>query len=394
MKNKKRRVLWIVLSILLCCAGAGTVLILAGCATTDGTAEETGVPKITAGPGIWLRGDFHSHSSYSDGDSGLAEVIQSAESAGLDFFAVTDHDRDMSGQMLHWEDPAYRSDKMVLLYGAEWTSGSGHGNIFSDKLFDYGPMWNALLGGDPAEAVRAAHEAEALFSINHPFVVYGPWQYDFRGSDAVEIWNGPFEIPSRNRKSIASFWEPLLLSGRRVTGIGGSDNHHLKGYQRRFNPHGYPTTWVYVSPPRKEAGRVLDGVSAGHVSISYRPDADRLEFYADGDGDGSFESMIGDTIDGGGPAVTFLVRAVPPEGQGEKWHRKQYDITVYKNGEIIAADYLHEKHRRNILFSDVPGGRAFYRVEMHGPVREGLLQSLVMGDTLAVTNPIYAGYTK
>ena len=52
--------------------------------------------------GAWYRGDLHTHSIYSDGDSTVAEVIANAESLGFDFFALTDHDTSMNGIPIHW----------------------------------------------------------------------------------------------------------------------------------------------------------------------------------------------------------------------------------------------------------------------------------------------------
>ncbi len=93
--------------------------------------------------GQWLRGDLHSHSTYSDGDSPPADVVAEAERLGLDFFALTDHDGSMSGEPLHWSDPGYASDEVVLLYGMEWTTALGHANVWAASPFDYGPLWAA-----------------------------------------------------------------------------------------------------------------------------------------------------------------------------------------------------------------------------------------------------------
>ncbi len=128
--------------------------------------------------GQWLRGDLHSHSTYSDGDSPPADVVAEAERLGLDFFALTDHDGSMSGEPLHWSDPGYASDELVLLYGMEWTTAFGHANVWAAAPFDYAPLWAAHTSRDAAAAAQAAHDGGALFSINHPqeFVVC-PWSY-------------------------------------------------------------------------------------------------------------------------------------------------------------------------------------------------------------------------
>lgn len=116
----------------------------------------------------WYKGDLHSHSLYSDSDSSVADVMASVEAKGLDFFALMDHDSDMDGDPIHWFDPAYASYDTVLLYGAEWTTGSGHANVWASQPFYYTTLWTPNRSEDPILAVEAAHLEGALFSINHP----------------------------------------------------------------------------------------------------------------------------------------------------------------------------------------------------------------------------------
>ena len=66
----------------------------------------------------WYKGDLHLHSNHSDGKVSVAEIVAAAEKAGLDFIAITEH---TNKNVRQWNDPAYRSRRMTLLYGAEWT---------------------------------------------------------------------------------------------------------------------------------------------------------------------------------------------------------------------------------------------------------------------------------
>jgi hypothetical protein len=158
-------------------------------------------PLWTVQAGEWLKGDLHSHSIYSDGDSSVADVIASAEMKGLDFFVLTDHDTYMGGVPFHWFDADYVSDAMVLLYGGEWTTGRGHANVWASRPFLYESLWEANQDNDPQEAVYAAHNQDALFSINHPshpFVV--EWQCPLVNDvDCIEVWNGPTVISQSYR---------------------------------------------------------------------------------------------------------------------------------------------------------------------------------------------------
>jgi hypothetical protein len=371
--------------------------------------------------GQWYKGDLHSHSVHSDGDSSVADVIASVEAKGLDFFALTDHDKDMDGNPTHWSDPAYVSSDTVLLYGIEWTNGDGHANIWAGWPFDYSALWSANRSDDPVAAVAAAHHVGALFSINHPVRI--DWEYPvIEGTDCVEIWNGPM-IVNQNAKATHDFWDDILMERRKVTGVGGSDTHYLNGPIAPFSGHGYPTTWVYAQS--KDADSILAGIAKGNVSISYSVEAPRLEFMADRDGDAIFETLMGDSVVSDGNSIDFkLTLAAGPTGSGDRRaipssivrHLNENDlsfwdlvwftmtlsqmdrdniqlVTVIKDAQLHSA-WLISGGINSIEFSDViaSGSQAYYRVELYGdPDVEGLSQ-LIYGLRLAVSNPIYVGY--
>jgi hypothetical protein len=377
--------------------------------------------QSTAFAGQWYKGDLHSHSLYSDGDSSIADIVASVEAKGLDFFALTDHDTHMDGNPVHWSDSAYASNDTVLLYGIEWTNGNGHANVWASWPFDYTAFWSANRNDDPMSAVEAAHHAGALFSINHP--VRNAWEYPVvEGTDCVEIWNGPM-IVNQNYKATHDFWDDILMDRRQVIGVGGSDTHYLNGLIAPFTGHGNPTTWVYALS--RDADAILAGITKGNVSISYKVGAPRLEFMADRDGDTQFETLMGDTIVSDGETLNFKIALIGgPTGDGDKYaipssiirhlnekrltfsdliwftlalsHMEKDNlqfVTVIKDAQLFEA-WLISGGMDSIEFSDrVPSGsQAYYRVEVYGdPDVEGLNQ-LTYGMRLALSNPIYVGY--
>jgi len=263
-------------------------LLVTGCNETDIAA-----PPID---GAWYKGDLHCHSTHSDGDSSVAEVIASAESLGLDFFVITDHDGSMTGSPTQWYDPDYQSDQLVLLYGVEWTTGLGHANVWASEPFDYEDLWLANRAQDARMAIDAAHEQDALFSVNHPSAfLCCPWEYeDYEGLDSIEVWNAMYRLPNFNFVSTGVFWDEHLLSGRRIPGLGGSDTHQLKGFEAIFLRHAEPTTWVFAQEPSADA--LLAAIEAGRVSVSHEPAGPRIDFVADTDEDGIYDAMMGDNV--------------------------------------------------------------------------------------------------
>ena len=346
------------------------------------------VSMAESGTGAWYRGDLHCHSLYSDGDSTVAAVISSAELRGLDFFIITDHDTHMEGDPAHWRDLDYHSKRMVLLYGIEWTSEKGHASIWSSNPFSYEKLWEANINLDAAAAVIAAHEEGAFFSINHPSLPGNSWEYPVPdGVDFIEVWNAPYRFPCHNRETIRIFWESLLKNGQRIPCVGGSDCHQISGFTSYVNLHGNPTTWVYAD--ERTAESILEGLKAGHASISYAPYGDRLDITADTDGDGSFAIMAGDVVEQTGKTIVIKVQVF---GQNRKEQgflkKRRYTVVLYKNGEIIKR----KRVLRNggfFTLSDIPEYSGYYRAELRGRPEVGFFQKRIYGRTLALTNPIY-----
>lgn len=249
---------------------------------------------LAAGP-AWYAGDLHSHSTYSDGDSPVADLVAEAERVGLDFYVLTDHDSSMGGETPHWFDPDYVSDKLILLYGVEWTNRNGHANVWAAAPFDYRPLWTANLMSDPWAAAQSAHSQGALFSINHPTnYACCPWVPGEGMNDAVEVWNSFHRTATWDYGATHYYWEAALMDGQAITAVGGSDLHYLTPNPVRIFTIGNPTTWVYADTPT--ASGILAGIKASRVSVSYGPDAPRVELWADADDNGSYETVMGGTM--------------------------------------------------------------------------------------------------
>ncbi len=239
---------------------------------------------LTLGQGTWLKGDLHAHSTYSDGDSSVAAVIPIAEGYGLDFFALTDHNT--SAQ---WSDTAYRSSKLTLLYGTEWTTPSGHANIWTSEPYDYESVIRPTLALGSQAAIVGAHSLRAagihaLFSINHPDdPVSNPWEYPFaqsRDADCMEAWNGGYTWPSLSLLVIDGIYQDYWRQGARLCMLGGSDSHThlLDNPETYYNDIGMPTTWVLAKS--RSAADILDGLKDGVTFISSSSDGAELRFSA------------------------------------------------------------------------------------------------------------------
>jgi len=355
-------------------------------------------PLAGIGGGIWLKGDWHLHSRHSVDSSNnpQSKIIGFAERMGFDYLAITDHDVHVGGAVAQhtWADPEFRSDKVLLFYGAELTAARGHINILSAEPYDHQRMFDARDDRD-WNILKVKHALGVHMSANHPSTKnhYG---YSFDLADSVEIWNGcvwPKNVPG------VRIWDDMLKSGRMLGARGGSDSHHgvpdtpdrivPQSVEASANYVGTPTTWIYAAARTKPA--ILRALEQGKASISANPYNPRVEFYADLDGDGVMDMMMGDNAKPSGQPVTFEVRLVGGGIPGAN-----YAVRVIKNRDPFAS-LITDATTRSVQFTDTPGidERNYYRVEIEGPqapypeVPNSMAQSL---NIIALSNPLYFNY--
>ena len=270
----------------------------------DNTKDDPSIRRTCAEPWTW---------SFSP-----EERLLDAENRGLDFLAITDHNNLMS-----LKDPGYVAySGRVIKVGAYENSLAGHAQMIgATSCFDnLGPTTTVVechRNLDQSESgmqrlVDSFRASGGVFQVNHPSD--HDWSSRFGTRivpDTIEVWNiGAWYyqrpgLASNDNDYSLSYWDSFLAAGAKVGATGGSDSHWriLSANQGV----GEPTTWVWAKSRTREA--ILEGLRAGRTFISHEPPAragTRLFLEADADGDGSFESMVGDSVPSGS---TFRVRA-------------------------------------------------------------------------------------
>ena len=205
---------------------------------------------LPAPPGLtWFAGDFHSHSTHSDGSSSLSQLVSLGVEAGLDFMAVTEHNTTSHHRLLPALADRY---EITLVPGQEVTTHQGHANAFGDIGFvDF---------RQPAdEWVRCVAERGGVLSVNHP--VSGDCSWTHRTTtrpSCVELFHSDWYDELISTAPLAWFegWD------RSAVLIGGSDFHNTsEGYRP-----GCPTTWVAAEENGVDG--ILDAVRAGRTAVS------------------------------------------------------------------------------------------------------------------------------
>jgi hypothetical protein len=385
--------------LLMACCISGTVLGQSAHSNPWAPTELGVLPPVSSlTGGVWLKGELHLHSRHSkeSSNNSVAKIISFSTAVGMDYICITDHDNHVEGDVAHntWADPEFKSDSVLLLYGAEWTTTRGHGNVFSARPYDHQRLFDVR---DQRDVVVAAVKKElgVHLSANHPSGK-DHFGYSYDMVNSIEVWNS--SVWPKNANAIM-IWDDMLSSGRKLTGRGGSDAHHgapdkpelatKNSYQRVANYIGTPTTWVFATARNSQA--VIDALTNGRVSVSANPYAPRVEFYADLDQDGKMDMMMGDNVKATGKLVKFKVQLT-----GNVNKDSTYTVSVVKNGSPFNTYQVSGK-TPVLEFTDTPVtiNRSYYRVVVEGPatpypqVPGSMLQS---GNMVGLSNPIYFNF--
>ncbi|MFC3076571.1 CehA/McbA family metallohydrolase [Phenylobacterium terrae] len=341
---------------------------------------------LRAGPG-WFRGDLHLHTGHSDGAcadrSGgrgpcpLHLTLEAAAARGLDFVAVTEHNATSHHQAMAELQPHFTD--LLLIPGREITTFYGHANVFgSVEPLDF------QLGGPRAPSLEAildqAERAGAVVSINHPAMPSGEictgcgWtaKTDYGRIQGVEVVNGGTlaQTGSDALFSGVPFWEARLDEGRRITALGGSDNHDAARPAGQASAVGVPTTVVWAENLSQPA--ILAGLRSGRVFVDVAGAKDRI-IDLTAAADGRTTPMGGDLSAAAGELVTFEIAVKGAAGGRLVLAGPAASKLVGETGAALGAD----ETRRLTWTSD--GEPGWLRAEVRGP--EGQLWLL--------GNPIY-----
>lgn len=218
-------------------------------------------------PGRFYRGNLHTHSTNSDGNLAVAEVVTAYAQQGYDFVAVTDHFTERYGFGMT-DTTALRTPEFTTIIGAELhTPALANGEIWHILAvglpLDFAP--NAAGETGPALAARAA-AAGAFVGIAHP-AWYGLSLEDARSIEAahaVEVYNETCAVANDRGESWSTL-DALLAEGRRLNAFGADDAHFLPDRPDAFG------AWVMVRAESLAPDALLAALKAGHYYTSQGP---------------------------------------------------------------------------------------------------------------------------
>ena len=225
-------------------------------------------------PATWLKGNTHTHTLNSDGDSTPDEVVRWYREHGYQFLVLTDHNYLTSVEGLNAVHGA--SDKFLVIQGEEVTSAAESKPVHVNGLAIetlVAPPKAATIREVLQQSVDGIRAAKGIPHVNHPNFGWALTADDLAQLERTrlfEVFNGHPRVNNMGggtAPSLEEMWDRVLTSGRLMYAIAVDDAHHFK---RPGDPtaSGPGRGWVYVRAPRLEARAVVDALERGDFYAS------------------------------------------------------------------------------------------------------------------------------
>lgn len=222
----------------------------------------------------WYKGNTHTHTLNSDGDSTPDEVVRWYREHGYHFVVLTDHNflTAVDGlQALHGAD-----ERFLVVRGEEVTDTFGDKPIHVNGLGlerYVAPQGGASVAEVIQRDVDAIRAAAGVPHINHPNYEWAVTPEDLKKIEndrLFEIFNGhPLtnNAGGGGHPSLEEVWDILLTSGKMIYGIAVDDAHHFK---RPWDPSAARPGqgWVMVRAAKLTAEALLAAMERGDFYAS------------------------------------------------------------------------------------------------------------------------------
>ncbi|MDQ3666456.1 MAG: CehA/McbA family metallohydrolase [Acidobacteriota bacterium] len=262
-----------------------TILLTAGFALLSMLVAEAGVSgdsptqqlKTTENKPTrlhWYRGNTHTHTLNSDGDSTPDEVVRWYREHGYNFLVLTDHNfvTSVDGlNALHGAD-----EKFIVIKGEEISDKFGskpihvNGLNVARKIDPQGGKSVVEVLQRNIDAVRAV---SGVPHINHPNFEWAITAEDLKqveNNKLFEIYNGHHLVNNLGGGGVPGLeevWDVILSSGKMLYGIAVDDAHTFKQPWNRSSAQP-GRGWVMVRTDRLSPAAILDALERGDFYAS------------------------------------------------------------------------------------------------------------------------------
>jgi hypothetical protein len=222
----------------------------------------------------WYKGNTHTHTLNSDGDSTPDEVVRWYREHGYHFLVLTDHNYLTAVDGLNAVHGA--ADKFLVIRGEEVTSSVASKAVHVNGL----NLETLVKQSTAASVVDAAQEnvdgirkANGVPHINHPNFTWAMTPEELQKVERTrlfEIFNGHPQVNNEGgggTPGLEEVWDRILSSGRLMYGVAVDDAHHFK---RPGDPlaSGPGRGWIHVRTDHLEPRAIVLAMERGNFYAS------------------------------------------------------------------------------------------------------------------------------
>jgi hypothetical protein len=253
---------------------ASALLCAAGYAALSG-AQAPSPAAAPAGPLHWYKGNTHTHTLNSDGDSTPDEVVRWYRDHRYHFLVLTDHNFLTDVTAL---DALHGADERFLVIKGEEVSSSFEKKPLHINGLDPAQLVEAQTAGTSVadvlqKNVDAIRMANGVPHINHPnfgWAITADDLASLRNNKLFEVYNGhPMvnNLGGSGHPGLEQVWDTILSRGVLLYGIATDDAHHFK---RLTDPTSSRPGqgWVVVRAATLEARAILEALERGDFYAS------------------------------------------------------------------------------------------------------------------------------
>ena len=216
----------------------------------------------------WYKGNIHTHTNESDGDSDPKTVVNFFVESNYDFLVLSDHNH------LTVLDYGNNHPDIVMITGEEVTIREPF-NIHMGAI-GINSYVEPIYGNDSVDTIRAntnaIHTAGGIAVLNHPNY---KWALNDETINQVkelkffEVFNGDKgtnNLGGENIKSTEEIWDSLLTNGKLIYGVATDDSHHYKNFSSLLSNPG--RGWIMVKAESRVQADILDNFAKGNFYSS------------------------------------------------------------------------------------------------------------------------------
>lgn len=222
----------------------------------------------------WYKGNTHTHTLNSDGDSTPDEVVRWYREHNYQFLVLTDHNFLTSVDAINALHGA--NGKFLVIAGEEVSDLLAKKQIhvnglgIETQIDPQGGDTVAMILQRNIDAVRGAH---GVPHVNHPNFEWAVTADDLKKVERyrlLEIYNGHPLVNNEGgggKPSVEAVWDILLTAGKRIYAIAVDDAHTFKDLGNP-NVAGPGRGWVVVRAPKLDPAAILGALEQGEFYAS------------------------------------------------------------------------------------------------------------------------------